>query len=228
MQSVLITGANRGLGLEFVKRFVNLGWQVFACCRQPKKAKALQEIAVGKPVHIHPLDVSKPDQIFSLARILREPTIDVLLNNAGTYGHRGQFAAVDYEEWSRVFAVNTMAPLRMAEVFAPNIARSKRKVIVSITSKMGSIADNTSGGSYIYRSSKAALNAVMRSLSFDLAAKGVICIVVHPGWVKTDMGGPNALISPATSAVGITNLIQGLKPQDSGKFFNYDGTQIPW
>ena len=177
---------------------------------------------------LHQLEVTDPDGITALAEALSGETIDVLINNAGVYGPRVNFGHIDYKAWRHVLEVNTLAPLRLAEAFVTHLARSPRATLAMITSKMGSIADNTSGGSYIYRSSKAALNAVTRSLAYDLSAQKIACVVVHPGWVRTDMGGPSGLISPQTSAEGIAAVLAGLKPADSGSFFNYDGRTIPW
>ena len=135
---------------------------------------------------------------------------------------------MDYEAWNHAFLVNTMAPLKMAQAFASQIARGSQKTIVTISSKMGSIADNSGGGSYIYRSSKAAVNMVVKSLAIDLKPAGITAVVLHPGWVKTDMGGPNALISAAQSVSGMRRVISQLTLADSGKFIAYDGQTVPW
>jgi NAD(P)-dependent dehydrogenase (short-subunit alcohol dehydrogenase family) len=226
MPSVLITGANRGIGLEFARSFAADGWSVHACCRQPDKAAALK--ALAGEVAVHRLDVTDGLQVAGLARELADQPIDLLLNNAGIYGPRTGFAQTDYDEWAPVFRVNTMAPLRMAERFVAQVARSERRLIVNISSKMGSIGDNSRGGSYIYRSSKAALNMVAKSLSVDLAGRGIAVVAFHPGWVQTDMGGPEAALTVAESVAGMRAVIERLGPADNGKFFNYDGGEIPW
>ena len=155
--------------------------------------------------------------------------IDLLLNNAGVGGARGQtIGNIDYEAWAKVLEVNTLGPMRVSEVFVDHVARSERKLIVTLTSGMGSIADNTAGGSIAYRSSKAAVNMVMRSLAIDLAPRGITCVVVNPGWVQTDMGGPNANLTPAESVTRLRHLIENLGPRHSGKFFNHDGRQYDW
>jgi NAD(P)-dependent dehydrogenase (short-subunit alcohol dehydrogenase family) len=144
-------------------------------------------------------------------------------------GPRGQtIGNIDYEAWAEVLAVNTMGPMRLSEAFIEQVASSDRKLIVTVTSGMGSIADNTSGGSIVYRSSKAAVNMVMRSLAIDLAPRGITCVVVNPGWVRTDMGGPNANLQPAESISALRRLIATLGPEQSGKFFNHTGREYPW
>jgi NAD(P)-dependent dehydrogenase (short-subunit alcohol dehydrogenase family) len=237
MKTALITGANRGIGLEFCRQYAADGWRILGCSREPKKSDALNKLAAQFPglIKTYPLDVTDHGQIEQLAQALAGESpgidsIDLLINNAGIYpdaDSRG-FGHTDYQEWMRAFRINTMAPLKMAETFAPQIARSKQKTIVTITSKMGSIADNSGGGSYLYRSSKAAVNMVVKSLAIDLKAAGVTAVVFHPGWVKTDMGGPNAMISTEQSVSGMRQAISRLTIADSGKFFGYDGQVIPW
>jgi NAD(P)-dependent dehydrogenase (short-subunit alcohol dehydrogenase family) len=232
MKTVLITGANRGIGLEFSRQYAADGWRVLACSRHPEKSDTLGKLAAQYPeqVKTHALDVSDHAQIELLAQALANEPIDLLINNAGIYpdSDSGRFGHTDYQKWMRAFRINTMAPLKMAETFATQIARSKQKTIVTITSKMGSIADNGVGGNYLYRSSKAAVNMVVKSLAIDLKLAGVTAVVFHPGWVKTDMGGPNALISAEQSVSGMRQVISRLTIADSGKFFGYDGQVIPW
>ncbi len=153
----------------------------------------------------------------------------MLVNSAGVIGVSGQRTGhVDYESWTRVLDVNTMGPLRVLEFFIDHIARSERRLVVTITSGMGSIGDNTSGGSIAYRSSKAAVNMVMRSAAVDLAPRRVTCVVVNPGWVRTDMGGPTATLTPLESVTALRRLITTLGPDHSGKFYHYDGSEYPW
>jgi NAD(P)-dependent dehydrogenase (short-subunit alcohol dehydrogenase family) len=228
----LITGANRGLGLEFVKQLSAQGWRVFACCRDPQQADNLNQLAqasAGK-ISVHPLVVEDSAQIQQLARQLQGQAIDLLINNAGMYtgGVSERFGQISTPDWLRVFQVNTIAPLKMAESFVAHVAQSQLKTIATITSKMGSIADNTSGGVYIYRSTKAALNMVMKSLALDVEPSGIKVALLHPGWVKTDMGGPNALITAQQSVAGMLQVILNLGWQDSGRFLAYDGTEIEW
>ena len=230
MASVLITGANRGIGLEFARSFADDGWQVHACCRNPDRAKELKELKAGTVgvVSVHKLDVTDGLKVASLARALADEPLDILINNAGVYGPRTGFGETDYDRWLPVMAANVLAPMRMAERFVEHVAAGERKLIVNISSRMGSMADNGRGGSYIYRSSKAALNAVVKSLSLDLAARGIAVVAFHPGWVRTDMGGPSAAISAAESVEGMRAAIDTLGPGDSGAFLNYDGSSLPW
>ena len=199
MSIVLISGANRGLGLEFTRQYAKHGWQVFACTRHPNHPPLLQLAASHSGrVQIYELDVSDFSQIEDLTEQLEGTPIDVLINNAGIYpgGNKESFGSIDYEAWVEAFRINTMAPIKMAESFIENVAKSQEKKIVNITSKMGSIDDNTSGGYYLYRSSKTALNMAVKSLSLDLASRGITTIVMHPGWVQTDMGGVQCAYHP--------------------------------
>ncbi len=232
MRTMLITGANRGIGLEFVRQYAADGWRVVACCRKPAAAEALNRLAAQYPdqITVHALDVTDHAQIDQLAQTLSEQPIDLLINNAGVYppARSDALGETDYAAWQQAFAVNTMAPLKITEAFIQQIARSEFKTIVTITSKMGSIADNRGGGSYIYRSSKAGANIVMKSLSIDLNPQKIIAILLHPGWVKTDMGGPGALITAEQSVTGMRRVIGNLTLQDSGKFYAFDGQVVPW
>ena len=170
-----------------------------------------------------------PASVKTAAAELDGQAIDLLLNNAGVGGARGQtIGNIDYEAWAKVLDVNTMGPLRVSEAFVEHVARSDRKLIITLTSGMGSITDNTSGGAFAYRSSKAAVNMVMRSLAIDLAPRGITCVVVNPGWVQTDMGGPHATLTPAESVSRLRRLIDSLGPAQSGKFFNHDCLEYAW
>ncbi len=227
MSSVLITGANRGLGLEFARQYGADGWTVIATCRNPIGPGDLATI--GGDIQVHGLDVTDHAQIERLAASLDGTAVDVLINNAGIYGPKTNDPAdIDYAAWRRVIETNALSPLRVASAFVGHVAAGQSKTIANITSKMGSMTDNTSGGAYLYRSSKAALNSVMRSLAHDLAGRGIKVCVLHPGWVLTDMGGPNALIDAATSVSGMRAVIADLTPQRSGGFYNYDGSEIGW
>jgi NAD(P)-dependent dehydrogenase (short-subunit alcohol dehydrogenase family) len=231
MPSVLITGANRGLGFEFARQYLADGWQVYAACRDPVAASELRQLAEdsGERLQILAMDVTDPGSVKAAAAELDGQAIDLLLNNSGIIGPQGQtIGNIDYDAWAKVLDVNTMGPMRVSEAFVEYVARSDRKLIVTLTSGMGSIADNTSGGSILYRSSKAAVNMVMRSLAIDLASRGITCVVVNPGWVQTDMGGANATLTPAESVTVLKWLIETLVPAQSGKFFNYDGREYAW
>ena len=227
--TVLITGANRGLGLEFAKQYAEAGWQVIACCRWPDEAKELQALAErsGDLLEIHQLDVADFEEIDALALILQGRAIDLLINNAGVYP-QSDFGNVNYEAWAEAFHINSMAPMKMAEAFVGHVAASDQKKIVTVSSKMGSLDDNTSGGSYIYRSTKTAANMVMKSLAIDLKPKGIASTILHPGWVRTDMGGPNGLIDAPESVAGMRRVIEALTLENGGRFVAYDGKEIPW
>ena len=227
MATVLITGASRGLGLEFCRQYAAEGWQVLACCRNPETAGKLTGIPHGR---VFPLDVSDFAQIGKLAAELQDTAIDILINNAGVYGDspRRSFGQLDYAAWTQTLTINTQAPVKMAEAFLPHLQRGDKKMLVSISSQMGSIADNGSGGSIVYRTSKAALNAAMKSIAIDLAEQGIGVLVLHPGWVKTDMGGPNALIDAQKSVAGMRQVIARFTLDQSGGFLKYDGSSLPW
>lgn len=232
MRAILITGANRGIGLELSRQYAADGWQVMACSRHPEKSDALNSLAAQYPerVRVHLLDVADHAQIEKLAHELADVSIDLLINNAGIYPDSDTkgFGHTDYAEWIEAFRINSMAPLKMAESFATQVSRSKLKTIVTISSMMGSIADNGSGGNYLYRSSKVAVNMVMKSLAIDLKQSGITAAILHPGWVKTDMGGPNAMITTEQSVFGMRQVIGNLTISDSGRFLDYNGREIPW
>lgn len=232
MKTTLITGANRGIGLEFTRQLADDGWYVLACCRNPTESVALNKLAAKNPkqISVCTLDVTDHGQIDKLSQTLANRSIDLLINNAGVYpsAKSGSFGYTDYEAWAHAFSVNTMAPLKMAESFINQITQSSKKIIVTVTSKMGSVADNGRGGSYIYRSSKSAVNMVVKSLSIDLRSNDIVSVLLHPGWVRTDMGGPDGLISAEQSVSGMLKIIGKLTLADSGKFIAYDGEIIPW
>ena len=227
MPSVFITGANRGLGLEFVRQYAADGWQVFAVCRDPSRAAELA--ALKGDIRVEALDVGDFDAIENVARKLSNESLDVLINNAGIYGAGPQnLKSLDPEVWMDTLRINAMAPIYISRALVENVARSAQKIMAAITSKMGSIDDNTSGGAYIYRSSKAALNAAVKSLAIDLAPRGITAAVIHPGWVQTDMGGAGAMTSVEKSISGMRKVIGRLGLKDAGRFWSYDGKEIPW
>lgn len=236
MATVMITGANRGLGLEFARQYLAAGDQVLAVCRNPGKAKALAELqGTGSALEIFAADVRDLDAIGHLADTIGERPIDVLINNAGIYGPRAQrenargqtFGNLDYEAWDEVFRVNTQAPLKFCETFIDNVAASERQTIATVTSRMGSIGDGSTD-SYIYRSTKAAVNMVMATLARELRAQGIKVALLHPGWVRTDMGGDQALIDAETSVRGMRQQIDTITPETSGRFVDYTGKELPW
>lgn len=226
--TLFITGANRGIGLEYVKQYAQEGWRVLASCRNPADASALQALAnTYANIELYAIDIANFDQIEALGRKLIDQPIQLLINNAGIYPE-SSFRTIDYAKWMEAFKVNAMSTLKLAEVFIPHLVKAGNAKLVAMTSKMGSIDDNTSGGEYIYRSSKTALNMVMKSLSIDLNKYGVSVAVLHPGWVRTDMGGPNGLIDAKTSVQGLRKVIGMLSLDNSGKFYAYDGKEIAW
>ncbi|MBY0227924.1 MAG: SDR family oxidoreductase [Gemmataceae bacterium] len=225
MPTVLLTGANRGLGLEFARQYAAAGWRVVACCREPARADELRAL----PVEVKPLDVRDLAGIALLADDLKGQPIDLLLANAGVYGPAKMFLGqLDYAAWAEVLLVNTLAPVRLAECFADHVAASGRKLIACVSSRMGSIGDNATGRHYLYRSSKAALNAAARSLSIDLKERGVTVVALHPGWVKTDMGGQDADLEIPDAVRSIIATLDKAGPAQSGKFLDHDGTELPW
>jgi NAD(P)-dependent dehydrogenase (short-subunit alcohol dehydrogenase family) len=231
MPTILVTGANRGLGLEFTRQYAADGWQVIAACRDPQAAKDLRALAAASAgrIRVIAMNVADTASVKAAAMAIAGEPIDILLNNAGVGNPAGKtLGSLDYAAWLKVLDVNALGPARVVESLVDNVARGERKLILTITSRMGSIDDNTSGGSYPYRSSKAAVNMVMKSLSLDLASRGIACVLLHPGWVRTDMGGSSGKLSPAQSIGELRKLIAKLGPGDSGKFYDYDGSEIPW
>jgi NAD(P)-dependent dehydrogenase (short-subunit alcohol dehydrogenase family) len=227
-QTILITGANRGIGLEYVKQYAESGQPVYATVRDPAKATALQQLAAKHTnIHVLALDVGDISAIRALAGQLSALTIDILISNAGTYPD-STFGKTDPQAWLQAFQVNTLTTYYLAEAFLPQLRRANQAKLIAMTSKMGSMEDNGSGGEYIYRSSKTALNMVVKSLSIDLREFNINVAALHPGWVRTDMGGPNGLIDTATSVRGLRKVIEGLSSAQSGEFIAYDGKRIPW
>ena len=228
--NVLVTGASRGLGLEFVKQYAEEGATIYACCRDPGASKPLRRISdeAGGKVSMHPLDVADAKSVAALAKSFGDEPIDLLINNAGIYGPKQQSAnAMDFDGWAETFAINSMAPLRVAQAFHRNLKNGTAKKLITITSGMGSTPQH-SGDYFAYRSSKAAVNNVMHGLSLAWKSDGITVTVIHPGWVKTDMGGKNAALEPHESIAGMRSVIAKLTPGDSGKFLDYTGRGLPW
>jgi NAD(P)-dependent dehydrogenase (short-subunit alcohol dehydrogenase family) len=231
MATILITGANRGLGLELTRQYLAEGDAVIAATRNPGAAHRLRQLerdAKGRLTVVE-ADVADSASVERAAAHLPAAAIDVLINSAGVMGgDRQAIGSIDYQEWMRVLDVNVLGPMRMCEAFLDRVARSERRLIVTITSGMGSLADNTSGGSIAYRTSKAAVNMAMRTAAIDLRPRGISCVVINPGWVKTDMGGPNAKLTPEQSISAMRRVIAELGANDSGRFYNYDGREYSW
>lgn len=236
MKTVFVTGAGRGLGLEFVRQYLAADWLVLAGVRQ--SSPALSELADGQPrLRIVPLDVTNHGQVAAAAAQFPDIAIDLLINNAGIMGRHGfgdggaeeqRFGMTDYSEWQRIFATNVMGPMRMAEAFVEHVARSRRGRMVMLSSIVGSMTLNHSGGLYGYRASKAALNAIVRSMAIDLAPRGIIVAGLHPGWVRTAMGGPRAELGVAESVTGMRAVIEGLGIEEAGNVLAIDGRPLPY
>lgn len=232
MSSILVTGSNRGLGLEWVRQYAGLGWRVYATCRFPGQADELQQLAERHDtISIHQLDVTYPDHIQQLAEDLQDAPLDILVNNAGVYFERlgkDRLGTIDYEAWLETLKVNTLGTVRVTEALCSNLARSQKRLAVAITSTMGSIEDTATPNDYAYRSSKAALNTVMKGLAYELEPLGIGILLVHPGSVRTRMGGSEGTFSVEESVNNMRKLVDGFKSADSGRFYRYDGTIIPW
>ncbi len=226
----VITGANRGIGLEFVRQLSARGESVEAGAREPARAKELTALAARADgrVRVHACDVASTASVAAFARVIGNVAVDVLVNNAGVYGDLRPFEKFDLDDAQRTFDVNALGPLRVTRALIEHVLRGSTRRVVSITSGMGSISDNTSGGNYGYRMSKAALNMANRSLSLDYRARGLIAVVMNPGWVRTDMGGRGATLAPADSVRMMLERIDALTIKDSGSFLNYSGGTYPY
>lgn len=224
MTTILITGANRGLGLEFARQYQAEGASVIACCRDLRKADALKQ----QGVEIAELNVADADSVHRLAAALKGRAIDILINNAGTYGPDRQSADdCDYDGMLETFRINTVAPLMVAKALKPNLLAGQGKKLAVLTSKMGSISDS-SGGFLAYRASKAALNMIADGMAKEWRKDGIAVAILHPGWVQTDMGGPNAPIKPPESVKGLRARIAELTLKTSGSFLDFQGREIAW
>ena len=217
MPKVLITGANRGLGLEFVRQYKDAGWDVVSTARE--SGPELDDLGV----EVESLEMSDLDAVEHFGK--RFDRLDLLIANAGTYGPRDVRDAKAGQKWAQTFVINTVAPFLLAQSVLPAV-KSARGKLIAVGTKMGSIADNNSGGFIAYRSSKSALNSAWRSLAVD--NPDVVCAVLHPGWVQTRMGGSSAPLEPEESIAGMRKVIESLGPEQSGGFFAYDGAEVPW
>ncbi|MDH3991814.1 MAG: SDR family oxidoreductase [Gammaproteobacteria bacterium] len=222
--TVLVTGANRGIGLELVRQMRARGHQVIGTARKPEQAMELKETGA----RVVQLDVTDSNSIRAMAEQLKGQRIDLLINNAGMLGHNAQsFAETDFDQVIATFDVNSLGPMRVTQALLPNILAGSGKTVIQISSTMGSIANN-SGGYYGYRASKAALNMLNSSLALELADRGITSVVIHPGWVQTRLGGENAAITVEDSVTGMMQVIAKLGPEDSGRFLDYQGEELPW
>lgn len=228
MTTVLITGANRGIGLEFAKQYAAEGADVIACCRSPEKADALNALARAAGFKVMALDVTSPKSVEALKAALNGQSIDILINNAGVGGQRSEpRGSIDFDAWVETFKTNSIAPMLVSRVLHDNLKASKLKKLVTITSMMGSIAGH-GGGAYAYRASKAAANSVMHGLSKEWAKDGIAIGIFHPGWVKTDMGGASAPVTPQDSVKGLRAQIAKLSAANSGAYLDFTGKEIAW
>jgi NAD(P)-dependent dehydrogenase (short-subunit alcohol dehydrogenase family) len=231
METVLITGANRGIGLELARQYLKKPSRVFATSRTPESAPSLSELKHSYPdtLQILPLEVTDDRSVQTLVEALRGETIDVLINNAGVSGGKQQdIQSMDYAWWAHTLAVNAIAPFRVTVALLDNLRQSRNPRIITLSSQLGSMLRTTTTGFYAYRSSKAAVNKVMQGLAVDLRSENMIVCPIHPGWVQTDMGGANADLSAQESASGLIQLIDRLKLSDSGRFFKWNGEEHPW
>lgn len=229
MSTVLITGANRGLGLEFVRQYLAKGWHVLAACRSPQTASDLVELSANGDLKLLKLDVTSEQDINQLGQQLQGQAIDHLILNAGVLGEDcATLGEMTQAKWLEVLNVNTVAPALLIQVLRNNVAASEHKTIVGISSRVGSIGDNGSGNMYSYRTSKAALNQILVSAARNLAEQGVKTLAVHPGWVQTDMGGKEATYTAEESVAGIINVTESLTIEQSGSFRVFDGSSVEW
>ena len=230
MATYFITGCNRGLGLEMAQQLVQRGERVIATCRDIAIASDLTELALrSQGLSLIEMDMASFESMTEAVALLNEEPIDVFINNAGIYGPRdANFGNVAGDDMALVLHVNAIAPLQLTQLLIPRLRTGRGKKLAFVSSKMGSIADNGRGGSYIYRCSKTALNSVVKTLAVDLAEEGFIAAALHPGWVRTDMGGPNGHIDAEESVRGMLQVIDALTPATTGEFINYNGAAIPW
>ena len=234
MPRVLVTGSNSGLGLEFVRQYADAGWHVVATCRTPDVATDLN--ALDGDIEVRALDVADFDAVDRLATDLAGTPLDVLILNAGRTKRLQEIGNMDYDEWAKIFRVNTMAPLKMAEALVENVAASEQRKIIGISSRLASIefatADDRTfelrGAYYPYRTTKAALNMVMRTMAAELAPRGIVTASLCPGWVRTRMGGDTATYSTAESVGWMRAITERLTPAESGTFISHEGEVYPF
>jgi NAD(P)-dependent dehydrogenase (short-subunit alcohol dehydrogenase family) len=226
----VITGASRGIGLEFVHQLLQRGDTVDAGVRSPEGARRLEPLQreAGNRLRIHALDVESDASIRSFAADVCAAPVDVLINNAGVFGMWCALTDVDYGDLARTFAVNALGPLRVTTALLPALRRGALRKVAHVSSRMGSVAENVEGGAYAYRMSKAALNMGVRTLANDLRPEGFTTVLLHPGWVQTDMGGPQAPLPAPDSVRGMLRIIDGLAAEHTGRFFDYQGAEVPW
>ncbi|CAN5684319.1 SDR family oxidoreductase [soil metagenome] len=224
--TVLVTGANRGIGLEFARQYHAAGWRLIATARDPGAARDLK--SVGDDVRIERLEVADISSVRALAEALDGQPIDLLINNAALGMNVSALADLKPDKLEELMRVNVIGPMQLTQALLPNLRAGRRRQIVGLSSGLGSITANETGGYFGYRESKAAIGMFMRNLAAELKGDGFTCIAIDPGWVKTDMGGPNAQLTPDQSISGMRKVFDELKPADTGKFYRYDGSTLPW
>lgn len=230
---IVLTGASRGLGLEFTRLWLDAGHHVFALARSATRSAGLAALAPKHPgaLHVADMDVADDASVAAAAERIAGTwdAFDLLLNNAGIYGPTGgDVAGLDFDACRQIFEVNTLGPLRVTRALLPLLRRGREPKLVHMTSNMGSISDNSSGGSYPYRMSKTALNMASRNLAHDLQGDGIPSIVLHPGWVRTDMGGPGAPLTIAESVSAMARTIDHFTVEHSGGFYDRNGERLAW
>lgn len=236
MPSVLITGTSRGLGLEFVRQYAKEGWEIHACAR--KSSAELAELAKKYPsVSVHELEVTDHTAVDALSNKLKNTALDMLINNAGIYGpsddfrgHGQNLETMDFALWRRVFETNTLAPYKMTQAFLSQLEKGQKKMVVMLSTEMASLAEMKDSGmtSTCYQSSKAALNMAGISLAHELKPRGVAVLLLHPGWVKTDMGGNSAPLTPEESIAGLRKVIAASTLRDTASYRDYSGRTLAW
>jgi len=233
MSRVLITGANRGLGLEFARQYSADGWEVIATARNPKQSKELERLAKSKSVSLEALDVASDDSVKHLVEVLSGRPLDLLILNSAIFTREGnKLGELNFAGWRDSFETNVLGAMRVAQALIENVAASKRKQIVAISTGMGSLETLGTtigfGSAYQYRTSKVALNMAMLILAKEVERRGISVLVFSPGWVQTDMGGPNAELTPEESIAGMRKVLEGEPMELTGKFLSYDGSTWPW
>ncbi len=221
MATVVITGANRGLGLEMARQYAADGWHVIGTAREPEKAKELNAI---DQVTVMQLDAADDSSVENFVGKLGDQPVDLFINNAGIYGP----SEFDRDKWLDLFNINVIGPVKLATALKDNVIKSTDKKMVVISSQVGSIAENDSGSMMYYRTSKAAVNQAWNCLAQQWQDEGLTLAMLHPGWVQTDMGGANADLTPQESVEGMQSVIDGLSHDQNGKFYDYSGREIPW
>jgi len=228
METVVITGANRGIGLELASCYVAAGHCVIAGCRNPDSSTELSALRGSENLTIYQFDAASEQSVADFAHQIGDTTVDILINNAGVMGgNRQSVDDIDYDEWLITFRINTLAPMQLATALKAQLRNSTRPRVLTISSQMGALS-RQSKGSFAYRTSKAAVNKVMQVLALEWESDGIVCCPVHPGWVRTDMGGPTADIDVSESASGIVALADGLTMSNSGKFYCWNGDEHAW